>query len=60
MNLSECLYEIVKEHLPWSKPRVACLVELVVALFRVQDVNLARLAVVLEGKSLASSRYRRL
>lgn len=60
MKLSEGLYEILKERLSWSKPRVECLVELVIALFRVQDVNLARLAVALEGESLVSSRYRRL
>ncbi len=44
----------------WSKPRIECFVALLLALLRVQRMDLSRLAVAMDGKTLMASRYRRL
>ena len=60
MKLSDELAARLKEHLNWGKPRVDCFVSMLVALFCVQQMNLARLAVAMGGDADIESRYRRL
>lgn len=60
MTLSDGLCSSLKEQLSWSKPRMACFANLLFALFRAQQMNLARLAVAMEGEADIQSRYRRL
>ena len=60
MTLSDGLYRSLKERLGWSKPRMACFSSLLLALFRAQQMNLARLAVAMGGEADSQSRYRRL
>ena len=60
MKLADELRTSLKEHLGWGKPRVTCFVYLLLALLRVQQMNLQRLAVAMEGTSEIASRYRRL
>ncbi len=60
MELADELRTSLKEHLGWSKPRVTCFVYLLLALLRVQHMNLRRLAVAMEGVSQITSRHRRL
>ncbi len=60
MELADELRTSLKEHLGWSKPRVTCFVYLLLALLRVQQMNLRRLAVAMEGCTQIASRHRSL
>lgn len=60
MKLSEGLQDILKKHLNWGKPRLTCFSELLLALFRTQQMNLSRLAVAMDSPAEISARYRRL
>jgi len=60
MTLSDGLYSSLKEHLPWNKARLTCFVGLILALLRVQRVDLSKLAIAMGGQTKDTSRYRRL
>ena len=45
---------------PWNKSRLDCFSKMLVALLKVNTVNLAKIAVVLGGKAKLESNYRRL
>jgi ribosomal protein L39E len=44
----------------WYKPRLDCLLTLLLALFQVRTVNLSELAVAFEGRAQCPSRYKRI
>ena len=60
MELIDGLRDSLKDHLGWGKPRLDCFVSLLVALLRIQRMDLSRLAVAMESGADVSSRYRRL
>lgn len=60
MTLSDGLHHRLKEHLHWNKARLDCFAELLLALLRVQRMDLSKLAVAMTSQAEATSRYRRL
>lgn len=60
MELADGLRNSLKDHLGWSKPRLTCFVSLLLALLRIQRMDLSRLAVAMESEADIASRYRRL
>ena len=62
MRLTSELSSRINQHLTWDKRRTSCLVQIIVALFAVQSVNLKKIACAFMGESSASrhSNYRRL
>ena len=60
MKLSDELRSSLKEHFHWGKPRLEIFIALLMALLKVQDMNLARLAVAVDSHAHIASRYRRL
>ncbi len=60
MRLADELRSSLMQHMGWSKPRIECFVALLLALLRVQRMDLSRLAVAMDDKTLMASRYRRL
>jgi len=60
MTLSDGLHYSLKEHLRWNKARLTCFVGLILALLRVQRMDLSKLAIAMDGPAKDTSRYRRL
>ena len=60
MDLADGLRNSLKDHLGWGKPRLACFVSLLLAVLRIQRMDLSRLAVAMGGTADVTSRYRRL
>lgn len=60
MELTDGLRNSLKDHLGWGKPRLICFVNMLLALFRIQRMDLTRLAVAMESNADVNSRYRRL
>lgn len=60
MDLADGLRNSLKDHLGWSKPRLTCFVSMLLAVLRIQRMDLSRLAVALGGPAEIPSRYRRL
>ena len=60
MKLADGLKDSLKDHLGWSKPRLICFVSMLLALLRIQRMDLSRLAVAMGGETEVESRYRRL
>ena len=60
MTLSDGLHNSLKEHLQWNKARLTCFVGLILALLRVQRMDLSKLAIAMGGPAKDTSRYRRL
>ena len=60
MQLIDGLRDSLKDHLGWGKPRLYCLIGMLLALLRIQRMDLSRLALVMESDADVSSRYRRL
>lgn len=58
-KLSE-LKEILAKPLNWHKSRIDCLAQLLIAIITVRTVNLRELSIAMSGKSLSSSREKRL
>ena len=47
-------------YLGWNKARMICFVRMLLGLFAVRSINLTEIALAMDGKAKASSRYRRL
>ena len=60
MDLVDGLRDSLKDHLGWGKPRLDCFVELLLALLRIQRMDLSLLAVAMNSSAEVDSRYRRL
>ena len=60
MNLSEGLRDSLKSHLSWGKPRLGCLVGMLLALLNARQMNLTLLAVHMDSDTEIASRYRRM
>jgi len=60
MELNNGLQVILKIYLNWNKSRLDCFVGMLLALFRVENVNLTKLAKAFGGHAKIESRYRRL
>ena len=60
MKLINELTTILNHHLFWNRARIACLAQLIQALFLVRTVNLAELATAFKRKAKVSSSYRRI
>ena len=60
MTLSDGLQDSLKEHLKWRKPRLHWFVNLLLALLKVRQMNLALLVSVISDTTKLESRYRRL
>ena len=60
MDLADGLRNSLKDHLGWGKPRLTCFVSLLLAVLRIQRMDLSRLAVAMGGTADVASRYRRL
>ena len=60
MELIDRLQNSLKDHLGWGKPRRFCFVSMLVALLRIQRMDLTRLALAMESDADVNSRYRRL
>lgn len=56
----EHLYDILRNHLTWHGARIGFLTQFLLAMLRVQTVNLAQLATAFEGKPKIDSHYKRL
>ncbi|HPE61998.1 MAG TPA: hypothetical protein PLB10_16830 [Thiolinea sp.] len=50
MDLADGLRNSLKDHLGWGKPRLACFVSLLLAVLRIQRMDLSRLAVAMGGR----------
>ena len=60
MQLIDGLRDSLKDHLGWGKPRLDCFIGMLLALLRIQRMDLSRLALAMESDADVSSRYRRL
>jgi hypothetical protein len=60
MDLNDGLYDSLKAHLDWGKPRLECFVGMLLGLLRLKQVNLTQLAVGFASDTDIKSRYRRL
>lgn len=60
MDLADELRNSLKDHLGWGKPRLVCFVSMLLAVLRIQRMDLSRLAVAMDGTTDVTSRYRRL
>ena len=60
MELNNGLRAILKVYLDWNKPRLDCFVGMLLALMRIENINLAKLAKAFESDADVSSRYRRM
>ncbi|MEZ5534871.1 MAG: IS4 family transposase [Thiolinea sp.] len=60
MELVDGLRNSVKDHLGWGKPRLDCFIGMLLALLRIQRMDLGLLAVAMDSPAEVSSRYRRL
>ncbi len=57
--INELEYKL-KQALGWRKPRIQCLVQIILGLITVRSVNLKELACYLSGQAQIDSNYRRL
>lgn len=60
MDLVDELRNSLKDHLGWGKPRLVCFISMLLAVLRIQRMDLSRLAVAMDGSADVTSRYRRL
>ncbi|GEM_PF-1985433 len=60
MDLASGLRNSLKDHLGWGKPRLTCFVSLLLAVLRIQRMDLSRLAVAMGSSAEVAFRYRRL
>lgn len=60
MELSDGLYDSLKAHLDWGKPRLECFVGMLLGLLRLKQINLTQLALGFASDTDVKSRYRRL
>lgn len=60
MDLADELRNSLKDHLGWGKPRLVCFISMLLAVLRIQRMDLSRLAVAMGGSADVTSRYRRL
>lgn len=60
MELNDGLMSSLKDYLKWSKPRLECFVRMLLALLRIQRMNLSRLSLAISDGTAIGSRYRRL
>ena len=60
MDLANELRNSLKDHLGWGKPRLVCFISMLLAVLRIQRMDLSRLAVAMGGSADVTSRYRRL
>ncbi len=60
MDLNDGLYNSLKAHLDWGKPRLECFVGMLLGLLRLKQVNLTQLAIGFASDTDIKSRYRRL
>lgn len=59
----ECISELkdsLNMHFGWNKARMTCFVNMLLALLATRTVNLSKLACVVFGEAIQSSRYRRI
>lgn len=60
MELSNGLRTILSGYLDWSKPRLDCFSNMLIALLRLKHINLTQLALAFASDATPKSRYRRL
>lgn len=60
MRLINELTNILKSHLNWNKARIACLAQLIQAIFLVRTVNLSEISTAFKRKAKPESSYKRI